>query len=212
MVARMSSRQQAVKLAPGARGLPREEIDRIQRRRLSDAMTEVVAEVGYEETSVERVLVKSGVSRRTFYELFSDREDCFLAAYDAAMCDAYKVVVDAYLDCATPERRIEAALAAFLSYCRANPAAARMCIVEVFAAGVRARERRADFMERFAALMEHGLGEMRGDRELDRLAAQALVGGVHEVIYGPIDRGDVARLPELAAEIVSSQIAPLVEA
>jgi AcrR family transcriptional regulator len=212
MVALMSGRQQAVKLGPGAHGLPREDVDRIQRQRLFDAMAEVVAEVGYEEATVERVLAQAGVSRRTYYELFSDREDCFVAAYDAAMREAYKLVVDAYLDCATPARRIEAGLWAFLGFCAERPAVARMCVVEVFAAGTRARERRADFMERFAALMEHALGEMRGDRQLDRLAAQALVGGVHEVIYGPIDRGDVAGLPELAGEIVSSQIAPLVEA
>jgi AcrR family transcriptional regulator len=212
MVARMSNRQQAVRLAPGAHGLARDEVDLIQRQRLFDAMAEVVAEVGYEEASVERVLVAAGVSRRTFYELFSDREDCFVAAYDAAMRAAFKVVVDAYLECNTPARRIEAALAAFLTHWAEHPATARMCIVEVFAAGARARERRAEFMERFAALMEHALGDLRGDRALDRLAAQALVGGVHEVIYGPIDRRDVRELPGLASEIVSSQIAPLVGA
>jgi AcrR family transcriptional regulator len=206
------SRSQPVKLVPGTHGLQRDEVDQIQRQRLFDAMAEVVAEVGYEETSVERVLTAAGISRRTFYELFTDREDCFVGAYDAAMRHAFRLVTDAYLDCATPERRIEAALEAFLGYCAANPAVARMCIVEVFAAGTRARERRAEFMSRFAALMEHALGDMRGDSKLDRLAAQALVGGVHEVIYGPIDRGDVADLPGLAAEIVSSQIAPLVEA
>ena len=175
-------------------------------------MAEVVAEVGYEEASVERVLTASRISRRTFYELFADREDCFVAAYDAAMRDVFKLVTDAYLDCDAPERRIEAALAAFLRFCADNPAVARMCVVEVFAAGARARELRAEFMDRFAALMEHALGDIRGDRQLDRLAAQALVGGVHEVIYGPVDRGEVADLPALASEIVSSQIAPLVEA
>jgi AcrR family transcriptional regulator len=211
MVAGMGDRQQAVKLASGTHGLPREEVGRIQRRRLLDAMAAVVAEVGYEETSVERVLVQAGVSRRTFYELFTDREDCFVAAYDAAMRDVFKLVTDAYLDCETPERRVEAALEAFLRFCAENPAVARMCVVEVFAAGPKARERRSEFMGRFAALLEHALGDMRGDKQLDRLAAQALIGGVHEVIYGPIDRGDVAELPALAAEIVSSQIAPLVE-
>jgi len=211
MVARMS-RQQTVKVVSDAHDLRREEVARSQRQRLLDAMALVVAEVGYEEASVERVLVQAGVSRRTFYELFTDREDCFLAAYDDAMHGVFRLVTDAYLDCETPARRIEAALEAFLRYCADNPAVARMCIVEVFAAGTRARERRTEFMGRFAALMEHALGDMRGDRQLDRLAAQALVGGVHEVIYRPIDAGDVAGLPELAAEIVSSQIAPLVEA
>lgn len=210
MVACMS-RQQTVKVVSDAHDLRREEVARGQRQRLLDAMAVVVAEVGYEEASVERVLVQAGVSRRTFYELFTDREDCFVAAYDEAMGNVFRLVTDAYLDCSVPERRIEAALEAFLRYCADNPAIARMCVVEVFAAGTRAREHRTDFMGRFAALMEHALGDMRGDRQLDRLAAQALVGGVHEVIYGPIDAGDVAGLPELAAEIVSSQIAPLVE-
>lgn len=193
------------------RGAPPEEVARIQRGRLMDAMADVVAAVGYEDASVERVLVQAGVSRRTFYELFNDREDCFLATYDAAMGQAFLIVTDAYLDCTTPERRIEAALAAFLRFCAEEPQLARLCVVEVFAAGARARERRAEFMERFAALLEHAMGELRGDDKLDRLAAQALIGGVHEVIYGPIDHGDTESLPELAAEIVASQIAPLVE-
>jgi AcrR family transcriptional regulator len=211
MVAGMS-RQPAARLAPGSHGLPREEIERLQRERLEAAMAEVVSAVGYEEASVERVLIQAGVSRRTFYELYLDREDCFLAAYDRYMHQAFKVIAEAYLECEAPEQRIEAALEAFLSYCAANPAVARMCIVEVFAAGAKARERRADFMGRLAALMEHALGELRGDHKLDRLAAQALVGGVHEVIYLPIDSGHTEQLPTLAREIVASQIAPLVEA
>jgi AcrR family transcriptional regulator len=199
-----------VELERDLRGAPAEEVARIQRGRLMDAMADVVATFGYEDASVERVLVQAGVSRRTFYELFRDREDCFLATYDTAMEQAFRIVTDAYLDCAAPERRIEAALAAFLRFCAHDPQLARLCVVEVFAAGTRARERRAEFMERFAALLEHAMGELRGDDKLDRLAAQALIGGVHEVIYGPIDRGDTESLPDLAAEIVASQIAPLV--
>jgi len=210
MVAVMS-RESAFKLVSGTHGLPRQEVARIQRARLLEAMAQVVAAVGYEETSVERVLVQAGVSRRTFYELFSDKEDCFLAAYDGAMRQAFRVITDAYLDCQTPEQRIEAALEAFLSLCAAEPTLARMCVVEVFAAGPRARERRANFMERLAALMEHALSDLRGDEKLDRLAAQALIGGVHELIYAPIDQGDADSLPELAREIVASQIAPMVE-
>lgn len=206
------SRHAASKLSPGAHGLSRVGVQRAQRRRLLDAMAEVVAAVGYEEATVERVLIQAGVSRRTFYELFADREDCFLAAYDEAMQTAFQRVADAYLDCAHPERRIEAALAAFLTFCSENAAVARMCVVEVFGAGARARERRAVLMERFAALLEHALADLRGDSELDRLTARALVGGMHEVVYGPIDAGEVADLPSLAREIVSSQIAPLLEA
>lgn len=210
MVARMSDRRQAVRLAPGPQGLERSEVERVQRERLTTAMAHVVAEVGYEETTVEQVLVEAGISRRTFYELYDDREDCFLAAYDAAMQRVLRTVTDAYLDCEEPERRIEHALETFLQLLAAEPDLARMCVVEVFAAGSRARERRADAMEHLAKLVEHALGELRGDDKLDRLSAQALIGAVHELIYLPIDRRDTASLPGMASEIVATQVAPLV--
>jgi len=206
----MSDRRQAVRLAPGPQGLERAEVERIQRERLTAAMAHVVAEIGYEETTVEHVLVEAGVSRRTFYELFGDREDCFLAAYDVAMERVLRVVTDAYLDCEAPERRIEHALETFLKLLAAEPDLARMCVVEVFAAGPRARERRADAMEHLAKLVQHALGELRGDDKLDRLSAQALIGAVHELIYLPIDRRDTASLPGMAREIVATQVAPLV--
>jgi AcrR family transcriptional regulator len=206
----MSSRRQAVRLAPGPQGLERREVERAQRERLTAGMAHVVAEVGYEETTVERVLVESGISRRTFYELFDDREDCFLAAYDEAMQRVLRVVTDAYLDGDMPERRIEQALEAFLEFLATEPELARMCVVEVFAAGSRARERRAAVMERLAQLVQHALGELRGDDKLDRLSAQALIGAVHELIYLPVDRRDSAALRGMASEIVATQVAPLV--
>ena len=199
-----------MKLAPGPQGVPKDEVQRVQRERLMAAMAHVVATAGYEETTVERVLVQASVSRRTFYELFDDREDCFLAAYDEAMQRVLRVVTDAYLDGDVPERRIEAALEAFLEFLASEPELARMCIVEVFAAGPRARERRAAIMERLAQLVQHALGELRGDDKLDQLSAQALVGAVHELVYLPVDRRDSAALRGMASEIVATQVAPLV--
>ncbi len=173
------------------------------------AMAQVVGAVGYEDATVERVLVQAGVSRRTFYELFDDREDCFVATYDAAMARALRVVTEAYLEAGAPEQRIEQALEAFLRLCADEPDLARTCVVEVFAAGTRARERRAEAMERLAALMEHALGQLRGDDKLDRLSAQALIGAVHELIYEPIDLRSTGELPGMAQAIVETQIAPL---
>lgn len=209
MVACMSDRRQAVRLAPGPQGLPRAEVERAQRERLTAAMAHVAATVGYEEATVERVLAAAGVSRRTFYELFDDREDCFVAAYDDAMRRALRSVTDAYLDCDTPERRLGRAVVTLLELCAADPDCARMCVVEVFAAGPRARERRAEAMDRLARLAQHALGELRGDDELDRLSAQALVGAVHELIFPAIDRGDTASLPAMAGDIMATQIEPL---
>jgi hypothetical protein len=58
--------------------------------------------------------------------------------------------------------------------------------------------------------MSEALEELRGDEKLSKLAARGLIGGVHELIYGPIDRGETQELPELAAQIVETQVGPLV--
>jgi AcrR family transcriptional regulator len=202
--------QANIKLTGGPHGIPRPVVTKIQRDRLMRAMAKTVAEYGYQETTVRRLLGRAGLSRRTYYELFEDKEDCFLAAYDEAVDHVLELVVEAYEDGESPERKIELSLHAFLQFCADEPDIARMCIVEVLAAGPAARARRAETMARLASLMEEALHELRGDRKLSKLAARGLIGGVHELIYVPIDRGETEHLPDLADQIVSSQIAPLV--
>src|SRR3954449_5882078 len=73
----------ASQLPKGRHGLSRAFIAHNQRERLLDAIANVVAEKGYAATRVADITDYAGVSRKTFYELFTDKEDCFLAAYDA---------------------------------------------------------------------------------------------------------------------------------
>jgi len=202
--------QANIKLTGGPHGIPRPVVTKIQRDRLMRAMARTVAEYGYQETTVRRLLGRAGLSRRTYYELFEDKEDCFLAAYDEAVDHALGLTVEAYQQGEKPEEKIERSLRAFLQFCADEPDIARMCIVEVLAAGPAARARRAETMERLASLMEGALNELRGDDRLSKLSARGLIGGVHELIYTPIDRGETEHLPDLAEQIVSSQIAPLV--
>jgi AcrR family transcriptional regulator len=202
--------QANIKLTGGPHGIPRPVVSKIQRDRLMRAMARTVAEYGYQDTTVRRLLGRAGLSRRTYYELFEDKEDCFLAAYDEVIDHVMGVVVESYEEGSSPEERIERGLRAFLQFCSDEPDVARMCIVEVLAAGPAARARRAQTMERLAGLMEEALSEIRGDKALSKLAAQGLIGGVHELIYSPIDRGEVDHLPELAEQIVATQVAPLV--
>jgi AcrR family transcriptional regulator len=202
--------QANIKLTGGPHGIPRPVVAKIQRDRLMRAMARTVAEYGYQETTVRRLLGRAGLSRRTYYELFEDKEDCFLAAYDEVIDHVLGLVVEAYEEGGDPQERIERGLRAFLQFCADEPDIARMCVVEVLAAGPAARARRAETMERLAGLMEEALQELRGDKKLSRMAARGLIGGVHELIYTPIDRGETEELPQLAEQIVSSQIAPLV--
>ena len=73
------------RLPSGRHGLPRETVAASQRARMIDAMAAVVAEKGYAATTVADVVERAGVSRRTFYEQFADKEACFLAAYEVGL-------------------------------------------------------------------------------------------------------------------------------
>src|SRR5262249_28796564 len=84
------------RLPAGRHKLPREFVVRSQRDRLLDAMAQACAAEGYGRATVAAVIARAGVSRKTFYEQFSDREDCFLAAYDAIVSQFIERVIAAY--------------------------------------------------------------------------------------------------------------------
>ncbi len=198
--------QAATKLPAGPHGLDPALVTRVQRERVLEALAAVVAELGYQEATVRKILDRARISRITFYELFDNKEQCFLAAYDDALrqifarveraCDAEAL--------APPPQRLDAALDALLGFLAEEPDIARLCVVEVLAAGPAGRERRAATMDRFAAMMESFLAEARPDRDLGPIAARALVGGAEEVIFGALERGD--DLPSLATEIADTQL------
>lgn len=199
--------QAATKLPAGPHGLDPALVTRVQRERVLEAMAAVVAEIGYQEATIRKILDRARISKITFYELFDNKEQCFLAAYDDALrqvfarveraCDAEAL--------APPAQRLDAALDALLGFLAEEPDIARLCVVEVLAAGPSGRQRRAATMDRFAAMMESFLAEARPDRDLGPIAARALVGGAEEVIFGAIERGE-SDLPALASEIAETQL------
>lgn len=193
----------------GKHGLPAAVVAQVQRERLLQATVEVAAEVGYQRTSVARVIQYAGVSRRTFYDLFADREECFLAAYDEVVTHVLSLVGDARGEGSSAAERVRGALEALLRFCADEPRAARLCIVEVLAAGPAARARRAATMERLAGLIEEPLRDLHGDNGLGSLSARAFIGGLHELIYEPVARGEVSELPGLAERMLRIQVAPL---
>jgi len=198
--------QAATKLPAGPHGLDPALVTRVQRERVLEGMAAVVAEIGYQEATIRKILDRARISKITFYELFDNKEQCFLAAYDDALRQVFARVERA---CeaeaqAPPAQRLDAALDALLGFLAEEPDIGRLCVVEVLAAGPAGRERRAATMDRFAAMMEGFLAEARPDRDLGPIAARALVGGAEEVIFGALDRGD--DLPALASEIAETQL------
>lgn len=198
----------SIKLTGGPHGIPRAVVHEVQRGRLLDALAEVIAEEGYLDTTVHKILKRAGISRRTFYEIFTDKEDCFLVAYQEAADHIVALVQGACRLGGTSEERIGNSLRSLLEFIEREPQVARMCIVEVMAAGEKARARRSKTMEQLTVLAAGALEERCESRDEALLRARVLTGGVHEMVYDSLARGDVDGIAELAEEIVASHLSP----
>ncbi|HEX3692952.1 MAG TPA: TetR family transcriptional regulator [Solirubrobacteraceae bacterium] len=158
-------------------------VEDMQRHRLLHAFCEVVADGGLESATVGRVCEQAAVSRRTFYELFADREACLLAAFDDAVRRIGAPVERAFRGPGSWRERVRAALAALLEQLDADPARARLCVVEVAAGGPVALARRRGVLEVLADAVEEGRGGVRPGAEPPPLTGQGVVGGVLSVIH-----------------------------
>jgi AcrR family transcriptional regulator len=166
-----------------AHGLGRERVIEIQRARILAAMVEVGAERGAANVTVAHVVERAGVSRRTFYELFADREECFLAAFDDAIARASRYVLDAYDPTAKWVVRVRTALVAVLQFLDVERDAGQLLIVGSLGAGHKALERRRGGIAQIIALIDQGRKETRTGEELPPLTAEGIAGGVLSVLH-----------------------------
>jgi AcrR family transcriptional regulator len=173
------------RLRSGRGPLSRDQVDGIQRARLVSAMVEVAAEHGFLGAAVGRVVSRAGVSRRTFYELFDSREDCFLAAFDWGVEQAAGQMAAAYAGESSWRDGIRAALAALLALLDSEPELARVCVVEALGAGTLVLERRARVLQAAADALSAGAPSGRGAAagEPPLLTAETVVGGGFSVIH-----------------------------
>jgi AcrR family transcriptional regulator len=179
-----------------------------QRERILAAVGDVVSVAGYRDMSVEDVIVTAGISRRTFYEHFKNKQDAFLAAYDAVLLQLLSLVQAAIEPEDTFPARLRAGLSAFLDFLAREPGFARMCIVEALAAGPDAIARRNAAMTAFATLISDNARELGTTVEPQPLTAETIVGGIYEVVYTRIVRGDIRQLPELLPDLLYPALLP----
>jgi len=189
-------------------GPGRQRVSEIQRTRLLAAMTEVCAELGAGNVTVGHVVRCAGVSRRTFYELFDDREDCFLAALDDAIDSASRYVLDTYDPHAKWEVRVRAALTALLGFLDAERGAGSLLIVGSLGAGAGALERRRRVLARLIAVVEEGRGESSVGKDRPPLTAEGVVGGVLSVLQARLLERDCPPLVGLAGQLMSMIVLP----
>jgi AcrR family transcriptional regulator len=196
------------RLPRGRHGLPRRFIVHNQRERMLLAVAEAVAEQGYAATTVADVIARARLSRRTFYEHFSDKQECFLAAYDAVVEQLLAGVGHAYDEAEGWPQKIHDGLRAFLGALGAEPAFACMCIVEVVAAGAEARGRRDAAMRVFVDFLEQGRAEAPKGVVVPALASEIVVGGIYEVIYNRLLRNAADELLEMLPELLHAALLP----
>ena len=189
------------RLTGGPHGMPPERVRRVQRDRMLKAMTEVVARDGYAETTVRKLLAQAGLSRRTYYDLWEDKEDCYLDAYGEIAAQLTAHAAAGFEQGGSPRERVRLAVEAIAAFCIEEPDAACACLVEGLAAGQAARVKRGELIEAIAATIAPALAELRPDGPSPELTARATVGGILELLYGPLARRDVTALRRLAEEI-----------
>ncbi|HMJ96858.1 MAG TPA: TetR/AcrR family transcriptional regulator [Thermoleophilaceae bacterium] len=197
-------------LPPGRHGLPRAFVVENQRARILSAVADVTSVAGFGEMTVEDVIVTAGVSRRTFYEHFKGKDEAFLAAFDAVLAQLLSSVREASEREKHGADRLRAGLAAFLDFVAREPAFARMCIVEALAAGGEAVKRRNAAMAAFARIIDENASALGTPVQPSALTAETIVGGIYEVIYTRVVRGDIRELPLLLPDLMWSALLPYV--
>jgi AcrR family transcriptional regulator len=163
----------------GARG----HVTEIQRARMVAAMIDVVSERSRAHSTVAHVVARSGVSRRTFYEVFEDFDDCFLAALDQSIERAREYVLHDYDPGQRWRVRLRSGVTGLLEFLADEPGMGRLCIVETLGAGPRINERRAQTIDQLIAVVDEGRSESKSSAVLPPLTAEGVVGGVLSVLH-----------------------------
>jgi AcrR family transcriptional regulator len=192
-------------LPRGRHRIQREVVLASQRGRLIDAIAAAVAEKGYSATTVADVVGRAGVSRKTFYEHYEDKLDCFLDAYDTGVEVLLAHLQAAWERPGTFSERLQYAVEAYLGTLADAPDFACTFIIEALAAGPRALERRAVVHARFAGQIEAAHAET-GLPELPHEAFTAAVGAVNELVAERLRQGRFESLPELAGTVRAIQV------
>ena len=195
-------------LPSGRHGLPREQVVRSQRMRLLRAAVEVAGSEGYAAMTVSAVIARASVSRKTFYELFADREDCFLAAYELLAERALRGAQAAFAIDAPWSERLRAALGWALEALAEHPHEARVAFVEVLGAGPRALAHRERTLAQLAQLIAEGREAAPPAVVVPVSTPTAVVGALGELIGAHVRRGAVAELPALLPDLLYCALAP----
>jgi len=182
--------------------MDRDEVARNQRTRLYGGMIEAISQRGYRATTVAHVIAFAGVSRRAFYELFPNKEECFLATYDIVVARARKITLDAWVNERGWANRVHAGCKALLDDIAAQPKGPKLVLVDALAIGPKARERMLLAGFAFERLVTDAFQRAPDGVGVPRVLSRGIVGGVRQVIFRRLLEGRERELLTLTDEVL----------
>jgi len=186
----------------GVRTLPADLVKAVQRERLLAAMIGAATEIGYNTLTVQNVLTRAGISRPTFYEQFEDKEDCFLAAFDAAAGRMRARIETTVLDAGPTWRdQLRSGITELLRFIVDEPEEARIVIVEARASSPAGLRRRDELLDHFAGCVDTLVREDL-DEPPSAIAAAGIVGGIESVLYARMQKGEIEDLASLLPSLM----------
>jgi len=190
--------------ARSARGaVAREKARRAQRLRLALAMVEAIGEHGYRAATIADVVTRAGLSRKTFYDHFANKEDCLLITFDLVADEGLRRVERAYRDAEGWPGRVEAAIRALFESAIENPGALRLTLLEIGAVGAAGIERRERSLARYQHFLRGALELAPGEGTVSDTVLRAVIGGLNRVLYRGVLRRERGKLLALVPDLVS---------
>ncbi len=193
---------------PVAAGATHEQISEIQRSRLLAAAVVAVDELGYADTTVADVTSRARVSRRTFYELFANREECLAAVLEDVVALVVGEFAAAGLEGLGWRERVRGGLWVILGFLDREPALARVCVVQVSRGGAEMLKRREEILGGLAGVVDEGRSKGGRSGGCTPLTAEGVVGAAFAIVYARLLRGERKPLTGLLGELMGMIVLP----
>ncbi len=211
--ARGGTAASVARVRPGARGdrvsVSHVQVAEMQRSRLLAAAVRTVEELGYGHATVANITRRARVSRRTFYDLFANREECLVAVLEDAAQRIGAEIDHAGLEDLSWRERVRGGLWTILSFLDREPVLARVCVVQALRGSQGVLERREEILRGLAAALDEGRsGEGPRGLECPSLTAEGLVGAAFAIVYARLLRGDREPLRNLHLQLMGMIVLP----
>jgi AcrR family transcriptional regulator len=180
----------------------------IQRARLLAGALGAIDELGYSQVTVAHITSRARVSRRTFYELFENREACLLALIEDVVALLEQELACAGLGCLSWRERVRGGLSVILGFFDREPALARVCVVQALQGGPAVLARREEILARLACVLDEGCAESSRAGNCTPLTGEGLGGAAFGIVYTRLARGERRPLTGLLGDLMGMIVLP----